>query len=100
MNWSSDMRKGVSKQSLAAEILMDCRNSMLAAQNLKLKYYGTVTSISPIFHSTTHLNPFIHNCSYIKLLICGNLRFTRNVATKGFELFSLLVLISVLKLKA
>jgi hypothetical protein len=28
------------------------------------------------------------NCSYTKLSICGNFRFTRNVVTKGFKLFS------------
>ena len=31
-----------------------------------------------------------HNCGYIKLSICGNLRFTRNVASEGLELFSCL----------
>ena len=57
------MRKGVAVQSLAAEIVMDCGNFMVAALNfslkhfLKLKYYGTFTYITQIVHSTAHLNP-------------------------------------------
>ena len=57
------MRKGVAMWPLAAEILMDCGNFMLAALNfslkhvLKLNLYGTFTYIIPIFHSNAHLNP-------------------------------------------
>ena len=51
------MRKGAAAQPLAAEMLIDCRNAMLAALNfslirfLKLKYCGNSTYISHIVHA-------------------------------------------------
>jgi hypothetical protein len=52
----ADIRKGMAMSPLTVEILMDCRNVMLAALNislicfLKLKYYGTFTYITQIIH--------------------------------------------------
>ena len=66
---------------LAAEILMDCGNVMLAALNfslihfLKLKFYGTFTYIIQIVHSNAHLNPLKGVFSNISLIFGVILNF-------------------------
>ena len=66
--------------ALAAKILMDCGNFMLAVLNfsiihfLKLKFYGTYTYTTQIVHSNSHLNP-LKVFSNKPLIIAGILKF-------------------------
>ena len=77
------MRKDVAVQPLAAEILMDCRNCMLAVLNftlihfLKLKYYETLTYITQIVHSNAHFTPLkcVFNEEPLIIVVILNFQF-------------------------
>jgi hypothetical protein len=68
--FKADMRKGVTVQLLAAEMLMDCGNVMVAALYFSLKHLLKLTNDG----ATQILNA--HS-------ICKNFRLTRNTAEEG-----------------